>query len=62
MKKIFSAIVLLPLIFSAAQVLKNIKIIPDRMQEDGMGLTQPVDSNKKAEGRANNGRVEFIKM
>ena len=38
------------------------KISPDRMQADGMGEKQPVDDNKKAEGKANNRRVEFIKM
>ena len=37
-------------------------ISPDRMQTDGMGEKQPVADNNKAEGKANNRRVEFIKM
>ena len=37
-------------------------ISADRMQTDGMGEKQPVADNKTAEGKANNRRVEFIKM
>ncbi len=37
-------------------------IASDRMQTDGMGEKQPVSDNKTAEGKANNRRVEFIKM
>ena len=33
-----------------------------RMQTDGKGETQPADKNDTAEGKANNRRVEFIKM
>ena len=33
-----------------------------RMQTDGKGETQPADKNDTAEGKANNQRVEFIKM
>lgn len=33
-----------------------------RMQTDGKGETQPADKNTSAEGKANNRRVEFIKM
>jgi len=37
-------------------------ISADRMQTDGMGEKQPVADNKTAEGKANNRRVEFIKI
>ena len=33
-----------------------------RMETDGKGPTQPVSDNSTAEGKANNRRVEFIKM
>lgn len=34
----------------------------DRMQTDGKGETQPIDSNTTPQGKANNRRVEFIKL
>jgi OOP family OmpA-OmpF porin len=34
----------------------------DRMQTDGKGSTQPLDTNNTPEGKANNRRVEFIKQ
>ena len=38
------------------------KIDASRMQTDGKGETQPADKNDSAEGKANNRRVEFIKL
>jgi flagellar motor protein MotB len=32
------------------------------MQTDGKGETQPVDKNNTVTGKANNRRVEFIKL
>jgi outer membrane protein OmpA-like peptidoglycan-associated protein len=37
-------------------------IEPGRMQTDGKGETQPVDNNNTPEGKANNRRVEFVKL
>ena len=34
----------------------------DRMQTDGMGETKPLAENKTSEGKAQNRRVEFIKL
>ncbi len=34
----------------------------DRLQTDGKGATTPVDQNTTAQGKANNRRVEFIKL
>jgi outer membrane protein OmpA-like peptidoglycan-associated protein len=33
-----------------------------RMETDGMGETKPVGDNKSAEGKAQNRRVEFVKL
>lgn len=33
-----------------------------RLTTDGKGETQPIDKNETATGKANNRRVEFIKM
>ncbi len=33
-----------------------------RMETDGKGETQPADKNDTAEGKANNRRVEFLKL
>jgi OmpA-OmpF porin, OOP family len=33
-----------------------------RMATDGLGETQPADANDTAAGKANNRRVEFVKM
>jgi outer membrane protein OmpA-like peptidoglycan-associated protein len=35
-------------------------IAPERLEAVGYGETRPVDDNKKAKGRENNRRVEFI--
>ena len=41
---------------------KEFKIDAARLSTDGKGETQPIDKNISAEGKANNRRVEFIKM
>jgi len=41
---------------------KEFSITADRMQSDGKGESQPVSSNNTPEGKANNRRVEFIKL
>ncbi len=41
---------------------KDYGISADRIQTDGKGQSQPVSSNNTEEGKANNRRVEFIKM
>jgi OOP family OmpA-OmpF porin len=48
---------------SVKAFLKNeFKIDESRMQADGKGETQPVAKNDTPEGKANNRRVEFIKL
>jgi outer membrane protein OmpA-like peptidoglycan-associated protein len=48
---------------AVAHVLSDqFKIAADRFQTDGMGDTQPISDNEKAEGRAMNRRVEFSKI
>ncbi len=44
------------------ELAKVFNVAPERMQTDGMGEKQPVADNKTAVGKANNRRVEFIKM
>ncbi len=41
---------------------KEFGIDAGRMETDGKGETQPTDKNTSAEGKANNRRVEFIKL
>ena len=41
---------------------KEFGISEDRMETDGMGETKPATDNKTAEGKAQNRRVEFIKL
>ncbi|KXK36579.1 MAG: OmpA family protein [Saprospiraceae bacterium] len=45
-----------------AFLIKNFHLDASRLLIDGKGETQPVESNKTAEGRANNRRVEFVKQ
>ncbi len=45
-----------------AALAQEFGIDQSRMQTDGKGESQPVDKNDTPEGRANNRRVEFIKM
>jgi outer membrane protein OmpA-like peptidoglycan-associated protein len=44
-----------------ASLVKDFGIDAARLDTDGKGASQPVDSNATAEGKANNRRVEFIK-
>lgn len=43
-------------------LVSDFKIDASRMQTDGKGESQPVDKNDSPEGKANNRRVEFIKL
>jgi len=43
-------------------LISTFGIDASRMDTDGKGKTQPVDSNATPEGKANNRRVEFIKL
>jgi outer membrane protein OmpA-like peptidoglycan-associated protein len=45
-----------------ASLASEFKIDPGRMQVDGKGETQPVDSNTTSAGKANNRRVEFVRQ
>lgn len=45
-----------------ASLIKDFGIDASRLQTDGKGASQPVDSNSTAEGKANNRRVEFVKL
>ena len=42
--------------------LINLGIKPERMETDGKGETKPIADNKTKEGKAQNRRVEFIKL
>jgi outer membrane protein OmpA-like peptidoglycan-associated protein len=42
--------------------LVSMGIEDDRFQSEGLGESQPIDSNTTPEGKANNRRVEFIKI
>ena len=41
---------------------KEFGIDAARIETDGKGESEPVDKNTTAEGKANNRRVEFIKL
>ena len=41
---------------------KEFGIDESRMQTDGMGESKPIDKNDNPAGKANNRRVEFIKI
>ena len=45
-----------------ASLTKDFGIDAARLETDGKGESQPVDKNTTAEGKANNRRVEFIKL
>jgi len=45
-----------------ANLVKNFGIDAARLETDGKGASQPVDKNTTPEGKANNRRVEFIKL
>lgn len=45
-----------------ASLMKDFGIDESRMQTDGKGESQPVDKNDSPMGKANNRRVEFIKL
>jgi len=45
-----------------ASLIKDFGIDASRLQTDGKGASQPVDSNATTEGKANNRRVEFVKL
>lgn len=45
-----------------ASLVKDFGIDASRLQTDGKGASQPVASNSTAEGKANNRRVEFLKL
>ena len=42
--------------------LVNLGIDNTRLMTKGFGDTKPLDSNDTSEGRANNRRVEFVKI
>lgn len=41
---------------------KEFGINESRMETDGKGESEPIDTNETPEGKANNRRVEFIKI
>ena len=43
-------------------LISNYGITPDRLQANGFGETQPIDANDSVEGKANNRRVELLKL
>lgn len=45
----------------AAALTGRHKVAPARLRAEGMGLSQPVDSNDTEEGRAKNRRVELVR-
>jgi outer membrane protein OmpA-like peptidoglycan-associated protein len=42
--------------------LINMGISAERLTSKGLGESMPIDDNNLAEGRANNRRVEFVKI
>ena len=45
-----------------AALVNNLGIKPERLETDGKGQTKPIADNKTKEGKAQNRRVEFIKI
>lgn len=43
-------------------LIKQFGIEASRIETDGKGATEPVDSNNTSQGKANNRRVEFVKI
>jgi outer membrane protein OmpA-like peptidoglycan-associated protein len=43
-------------------LVANYKIDTSRLSTKGLGETKPIDANTTPEGKANNRRVEFVKM
>jgi len=43
-------------------LVKEFKISADRLETDGKGESEPADKNDTPEGKANNRRVEFVKL
>ena len=43
-------------------LLENYEIDPERLESKGWGETQPIDNNDTAEGKANNRRVELVRL
>ena len=45
-----------------ASLAKDFGIDESRMETDGKGESEPIDKNETPAGKANNRRVEFIKL
>jgi len=45
-----------------AALVKDFGIDTSRLQTDGKGASEPIVSNATTEGKANNRRVEFLKL
>ena len=43
-------------------LIANYKIAPERLESKGWGESKPIDKNNTPEGKANNRRVELVKM
>ena len=43
-------------------LISTYKISPNRLEAKGWGESKPIDTNKTAEGKANNRRVELVKL
>jgi len=43
-------------------LINEFKIAADRLESKGWGESKPIDANTSAEGKANNRRVELIKL
>jgi OOP family OmpA-OmpF porin len=45
-----------------AELVKDFGIDASRLQTDGKGASEPIASNSTTQGKANNRRVEFLKL
>ena len=43
-------------------LIANYKIVPERLESKGWGESKPIDTNDTPEGKANNRRVELVKL